>query len=448
MRVVVLGAGEVGTHIGQELSSAGNEVILVDRVSDALHRAEEQLDALTLKGDVTHWSVLEAAEVARADLVVAVTGSDDANLVSAALSADLGARRAVARVDDPSFYRTGGGLERGVLGIHSLLCASRLVSEELLRLVEQLDAKYVGHFCGNAVQVALMPVTLNGPLLGQSAADLKLPKGVVAVAAVRDATLRPVADLNRLEVDDAVVLSGKPLAVAGAVQALRGSQEPRRAVVVGGGDVGFQLCQMLSSSAKRVQVIERDRARCELLSEALRNVEVIHGDGTNISCLRDEHVESADYLAAVTPADEVNLMVSLLAADIGVPQAFSLVHRPGYASVYAHLGIFGTAGPQDVIAKMVRWLRPHRGALATEPLLGTGHHLFEFQMGAHISKPLTVAELSLPPEALVVGIAREGACVPVVTGARIHSHDNLVIIAPVTAAREVEKRVARAGGKA
>ncbi|HMR05429.1 MAG TPA: NAD-binding protein, partial [Polyangiaceae bacterium] len=300
MRVVVLGAGEVGTHIGQELSAAGNEVILVDRASEALHRAEEQLDALTLKGDVTHWAVLETAEVDRADLVVAVTGSDDANVVAAALSAKLGARRAVARVDDPSFYRTGGGLERGVLGIHSLMCASRLVSEELLRLVEQLDAKYVGNFCGNAVQVTLMPVALNGPLVGQSAAELKLPKGVTATAAVRDAALRPVADLNRLEVDDAVILSGKPLAVAAAVQQLRGSQEPRRAVVVGGGDVGFQLCQMLSSSAKRVQVIERDRARCEMLSEALRDVEVIHGDGTNISRLRDEHVESADYLAAVT----------------------------------------------------------------------------------------------------------------------------------------------------
>ncbi|HMR80348.1 MAG TPA: NAD-binding protein, partial [Polyangiaceae bacterium] len=187
MRVVVLGAGEVGTHIGQELSAAGNEVILVDRASEALHRAEEQLDALTLKGDVTHWAVLETAEVDRADLVVAVTGSDDANVVAAALSAKLGARRAVARVDDPSFYRTGGGLERGVLGIHSLMCASRLVSEELLRLVEQLDAKYVGNFCGNAVQVTLMPVALNGPLVGQSAAELKLPKGVTATAAVRDA---------------------------------------------------------------------------------------------------------------------------------------------------------------------------------------------------------------------------------------------------------------------
>jgi trk system potassium uptake protein TrkA len=204
---------------------------------------------------------------------------------------------------------------------------------------------------------------------------------------------------------------------------------------------------MLSDSAKRVQVIELDRARCEMLSETLRNVEVIHGDGTNISCLRDEHVESADYLAAVTRADEVNLMVSLLAHDIGVQHSFALVHRPGYAGVYAHLGIYGTAGPHDVIAKMVRWLRPHRGAQATEPLPGTGHHLFEFQMGEHMGKPLALNELSLPPEALVVGVAREGASVTLGAAARIQSHDNLVVAAPVTSARELDKRIARAGGK-
>ena len=177
MRVVVLGAGEVGTHVGRELSQEGNDVVLVDRRADALSRAEESLDALALAGDATHWAVLEAAEVGRADLVVAVTGSDEVNVVAAALSAKLGARRTVARVDAPSFYRTGGGVERGVLGIHSLLCASRLVSEELLRLVEQLDARYVGNFCGNALQVALMPVLDGSQALGRSPQDLKLPKG-------------------------------------------------------------------------------------------------------------------------------------------------------------------------------------------------------------------------------------------------------------------------------
>ncbi|MEZ4226578.1 MAG: Trk system potassium transporter TrkA [Polyangiaceae bacterium] len=447
MRVVVLGAGEVGTHVGRELSQGDNEVILVDKSAQALSTAEESLDCLSLAGDATHWSVLEAAEVARADLVVAVTGSDEVNVVAAALATKHGARRSVARVDAPSFYRTRGGVEAGVLGIHALLCASRLVSEELRRLVEQLDAKYVSNFTGNAVQAALLPVTDDSPLLGKPALEIKPAKGVSVVGVVRDAAFRSPVDIVRLELDDSVMVSGPPGAVAGAIQSLRVRREQRRAVVVGGGDVGFQLCQMLRSSAERVQVIERDRARCEVLSETLQHVEVIHGDGTHISCLRDEHVESADYLAAVTRADEVNLMASLVAHDIGVPRAFALVHRPGYADVYAHLGIHGTAGPHDVIAKTVRWLLPHRGALSTEALPGTGHHLFEYQLGEHAGKGITLAELALPAETQLVGVARQLECVPLSASLRLQSGDNIVVAAPVTAAREIEKRVVRAGGK-
>jgi len=447
VRVVVLGAGEVGAHVARELSLEGNEVVLIDSSREALNRAEESLDVLTLAGDATHWSVLDAAEVQRADLVVSVTGSDEVNVVGAALAAERGARRTVARVDAPRFYQTSGGVEKGVLGIHSLLCASRLVSEALVRLVEQIDATYVGNFAGNGVQVCLLPVRDDSVMLGTAPLELKVGKEVVVTGVVRDAALRSPEQIVRMELDDAVLLSGPPGAVAETIQTLRGDRAGRRAVVVGGGDVGYQLCRMLHGSEKRVQVIELDRARCELLSEQLPGVEVIHGDGTSIACLRDEHVQSADYLAAVTRADEVNLMVSLLAHDLGVPRALALVHRPGYADVYAHLGIHGTAGAHDVISKMVRWLRPHRGALALEALTGTGHHLFEFQLTETLDRTLTVRDLPLPPDAMVVGLAREMRNIKLTPATVLAPLDNVVVAAPVTTARELDRRFAKIGGK-
>lgn len=443
-----MGAGEVGTHVARELSSAGNEVILVDRSAEALARAEEQLDVLSLSGDVTHRVVLETAEVKRAHLVVAVTGSDDTNVVSAALAAAAGAERTVARVDAPRFYRGLGGVEDGVLGIHALLCASRLVSEELVRLLQRLDATYVGNFAGNGVQICLLPVREGSAALGKAHADLRLDKRGVSVAGiVRDSALRPAEDGGRLELDDALLLSGSPANVLAAMRELQGERTARRAVVVGGGDVGFQLCRMLAAPGQRVQVIEQDRARCEFLSEALRGVNVIHGDGTSIACLRDEQVETADYLVAVTRADEVNLMVSLMAKELGVARTFALVHRPGYAEVYTHLGIHGTAGPHDVISKMVRWLRPQLGPLASENLEGTGHHLFEFQLGNAVDKDAAIRDLALPPEAMVVALARALVSVAPTPGTQLMPRDNLVIAAPVTAARDVERRVTKLGGR-
>src|SRR5690606_18687975 len=330
VKVVIIGAGEVGTYVARTLSREDAEIILVDRSSDALSRAEEQLDALVLRGDGTYRSVLEEAQVPKADLVVAVTGSDDANVVSCSLAAAMGARRTVARVDAPGFYQTRSGIEQRVLGIHALLCASRLVSAELLRRVRALESDFAGNFGGNAVQARLVRVPEDSPVVGKAASALKLHARASVRGVVRDGVLRGPETISQLAADDSLLLGGAPGAVTAAFAKLRGRRSERRAIIVGGGDVGFQLAQTLSKVEARVQVIERDRERCTLLSERLAEVNIIHGDGTNMACLRDEQIETADYLLAVTKADETNLMVTLMAAHLGVDRTFSLVHRRGY----------------------------------------------------------------------------------------------------------------------
>lgn len=201
MRVVIVGAGDVGAHLARALSPKGTEIILVDRSSEALSRAEEDVDALALCGDGTFRSVLAEAQVDRADLVVAVTGSDDTNLVSASLAAALGAARTVARVDAPGFYGSASGIEQGVLGVHSVLCASRLVSAELLRLVRALDTEFAGNFAGNAVQVCLARVPEDAPSVGKSASALKLEAGARVRGVVRDGVLRGPESVSHLEPD-------------------------------------------------------------------------------------------------------------------------------------------------------------------------------------------------------------------------------------------------------
>ncbi len=448
MKVVIVGAGEVGTYVARTLSRDDAEIILVDRSSDALSRAEEQLDALVLRGDGTYRSVLEEAQVPKADLVVAVTGSDDANVVSCSLAAAMGARRTVARVDAPGFYQTRSGIEQRVLGIHALLCASRLVSAELLRLVRALESDFAGNFCGNAVQARLVRVPEDSPVVGKAASALKLHARASVRGVVRDGVLRGPETISQLAADDSLLLGGAPGAVTAAYAKLRGRRSERRAIIVGGGDVGFQLAQTLSKVEARVQVIERDRERCTLLSERLAEVNIIHGDGTNMACLRDEQIETADYLLAVTKADETNLMVTLMAAHLGVDRTFSLVHRPGYADIYTQLGIHGTAGAHDVIARTVEWLLPHKGALLRQPLGNTGHEVVEVVVPRTLARRLHVAELPLPPGALLLGIGRKQAFVPPATEAAIEGRDHLVIAAPAGSVTRIERRVRSLGKEA
>lgn len=447
MRVVIVGAGDVGTYLARALSSSGADVTVVDRRQDALERVEEGADVQTLHGDATHWTTLRAAGITDADSTLVMTSSDDANIVVAALAASEGARRTVARVDDPGFYRSAAGLERGVLGIDAVLCASRLVSQELLRMVHAVDAQFVGFFGGNAAQVALVSLGESSPLLGNKAAGFVLPDQAHIAGVVRDMTLRGCEEIGRLEADDSILIAGGR-SLDNAIRAVSGARPHRRTVIIGGGDVGFQLARGLVQTGRRVQVIELDHERCQFLARELPQVTVIHGDGTNINCLRDEAVDRADFVLAVTRSDEVNLMASLLAKELGVPWTFSLVHRPGYSDVYTHLGIHGTAGPHDLIWRMVRWMLPTQGPLSQEALPNCTHELFEFAVPGTLGGSFALGDVVLPAEAVPVALVRgtDDVLAPKPPTA-LRGGDHIVLGAPSSLVGNMQRRIKALGGR-
>ena len=438
---MVLGAGDVGTFIARELSGRGHDVVLVDQDEAALSRAEEVADVLAMGGSVTRRSVLRRAEVERSNLAIAVTGSDETNIVAAGLAAALGAKRVVARVDDPEFYESVGGVEHGVLGVHSLVCASRLVCDDLIRLVARVDADYVGHFAGNAVNVTLLPVGASCPLLGQPASQLRLSRGVRAAAILRDRQLRRLPEVDTIELDDALVLTGTSTDVLRATLELQTQRAARRAVVVGAGDVGTQLARRLRLVGESVVLIEQDRERCEVVAGDLDGVRVVQGDGTSLAVLSEEHAELAAYSLSVTRADEINLMSALVLRDLGVPDVFALVHRPGYADVYSHLGIRATAGAHDAILGVVQRMLPGAGILGQDRLGDSGFDVLEMLLPGTVSSGLILADCPLPPDALCIAAVRAGVSLPVGPKTELKRRDVLVVAAPHHKRREVERAV-------
>jgi trk system potassium uptake protein TrkA len=441
MRVVIVGAGEVGSYLARELSAQRMEVVLVDKLASALSSAEESTDALTLRGDGAHWSVLGQAEVRRAELVVAVTGSDETNVVIAATARLEGAARAVARVDAAGFYRSSASVEAGMLGIDSLLCASRLVTDELWRLMRARSAEFVEFFASHRMVACTLVIRDDSSALGQAASSVRGAAGGLVRAVLRDGVLRPPEDVTRLDVGDRLLLVGEPTRVAIAQDQLEDTLNTRRAILVGGGDVGYLLAGVLAKTERRVEIIERDVARCELLAQELPNVHVIQGDGTSIALLRDLQVMNADALLAVTKSDEANLMVSLLANNLGVGSSFAVIHRHGYADVYRHLGVHGTAGPHEVIARAISSLLPHEGALRRVRLPDCSHELLELAPGAAPGERLSVAEVPLPPSCMLVGVCDAAGFHAPAPGLAIASDAHLLVAAPAHAQRDVVKRV-------
>ncbi len=406
MKIVIVGAGDVGSYLAKDLSQRSEDVIIVDTDSRALERVEEKTDVMTMRGNGTFRKTLAEVGVQSADLVVGVTSHDNTNLVIASLAASLGAKRTVARVDAPEFFMTKGGIERGVLDSFAIVCASRLVSAELLRLVRRIEMPYVENFSSNSITVAMVEVNEDCRFLEKSGSDLELGKNAKVIGVFRDGELRRPFDLAHLYNGDKILLASTleklPIAMRRLVQI-----PGKKAVIIGGGDVGYQLSKSLQEVENRLTVIDVDRRRCEFLADNLDHATIVHGDGTSLALLQEEHVEMADYILAVTRADEVNLMSSLVSQEIGVDNTFTLVHRPGYAHVYEHLGIKGTASAHELISKAVNKYFPNQIILTESPIPDTDYLVGEFQVPYHVTNNnLKIRDLSIPPGCYLVGISR------------------------------------------
>ena len=406
MRVVVAGAGETGRHLGAMLSRGGHDIVLIDQDADALHEAEDSLDALTVQGDVTRRSVLRRGEIEKAYGYVAVTDKGTTNLLSAALARAAGAGLTVARVDDPEFYESPGGVEMDVLGVDYVLCPARLAVTELLRMMVRSDSPLAEAFAFNAVEVALFDLEVTSPAVDRAPRSCDAGSGASLVAVVRNGQVRRPVEIPRVEPDDRLLVAGKPSAIARARRLLATPQRSQRVIVVGAGDTGVQLSRVLAADDVRVSLLDASTARCQRVAPDLPGVTVLHGDGTNVAFLRDLQIDSVHALIAVTGEDEVNLMVSLLARQLGVPHTFIEVHRPGYAELYRQLGIEGIVGTYDMLARAAaQALVPGRLA-RTVAIPGTGYSLVEYRLPDDSEQRWTVADIPLPADSVLLSVCR------------------------------------------
>ncbi len=428
MKIVIVGAGDVGSYLAQELSGRSEDVVIVDTSEKALERVEESTDVMTLRGNGTFRRTLSEIGMKDADLVVGVTSHDNTNLVIASLAGQMGAKRTVARIDAPEFFMTTGGIERNVLGTFAIVCASRLVSAELLRLVRKIDMPFVENFSSNSISLALIEVRENFRYMEKPASDLDIGKNCKVIGVFRDGELRHCLDI-------AHVYNGDKILVAAKLEKLpvvhrRLVQVPgKKAVIIGGGDVGYQLAKSLQGVENRLTIIDVDRKRCEFLADRLDHTTIVHGDGTSLALLQDEHVEMADYTLAVTRADEVNLMSSLVSQEIGVPNAYTLVHRPGYANVYEHLGVKGTASAHELISQSVNKYFPNQIVLTDAPINNTEYLAGEFQVPYDISTThLKIKNLKIPTGCYLVGISRSEEFYFADGESEVHPGDLLIIV--------------------
>lgn len=447
MRVLIIGAGEVGYHIASRLVRERHDVVVVDQSAALVERVQEELDVMAYRGHGAHPATLEQAGIAHADMLIAVTNSDEVNLVACLLARLYGVGKRIARINDPDF-RDSPLMEAGkFIGVDLLINPSQTVAEEILRLVRSPGAEEAADFLEGRVKLYSFQVREPAPILHQRLRDFAArfdyaPPFLVAAIQRGRTTLIPTGE-TVIEPNDHLLVIGKPQPIWQNLHLLGITpRRARRVFIIGGGRVGLNVATLLEQDEADydVKLLEQDAQRCKFLASRLSHTLVLHGDATDLKLLKEEGIAEMDAVIAVTDDEGTNLIASLLAKTHGARGVITLIKRPDMVPLVAALGIDAAISPRLITAgAILRHLR--RGqVLSIFTSIHTEAETLELvaMPGAKIlDKPLRKVKM---PAGVLIGAVAHGDEIIIPRGDTvIHPLDRVIVFALPTAVPQAEK---------
>lgn len=436
MRIIILGAGQVGATLAEHLAGEANDITLVDSDSRRLSALQDRLDLRTCCGSAAHPAVLARAGAEDADMLVAVTSSDEVNMVACQVAQSLfNIPQRIARVREQAYLQQADLLfQRQGIPVDVLISPEQLVTLALQRLVEHPGALQVVDFANGRAQLVAFKVGPQGPLAGAEIASLRerLPALDFRVAAIfrRERALVPRGD-TQIEAADEVFFIAASEQIPALMRALCPQHRlGRRLMIAGGGNIGFRLAARLERDY-RVKLIEQDLLRCQWLSESLARTTVLHGSASDRDLLIEEGVDGMDVFLALTNDDEANVMSSLLARQLGADMLVCLISNPAYVDLVQGGQIDIAVSPQQstVGALLAHVRRGHvvavhalrRGAAEALEVVAHGDADSSQVVGRRLD------ELRLPSSATVGALVRDGEVLIAHDDLRVQTDDHLIV---------------------
>ncbi|MGM0558232.1 MAG: Trk system potassium transporter TrkA [Myxococcota bacterium] len=416
MNIVIVGMGEVGRHISSVLVDENHNVVIIDNDPAALATAEETIDAMMLQGHAGSLTTLRQANVAEADLFVAVTDNSEANLISAIRAKEEGAKRTIARVAEQAYFEEDRGIFAGMLGIDLVINPQALIALEMHKIVRSSNAVAVEDFADNRVEMIQLPIRDVTMAVNRPLRDVKLPENTLIAALIRDHELIIPGGDDSILPGDEVLAVGRIDQIPEVEKLFKRERRKytKRVIIVGGSQTGATLAEALVADGIEVLLVERDRDKCRELSEELPGVIILHGDGTDVHLLEEERMDHTDSFVAVSGEDEINLMASLLARDLGARRVIAMVHKPDYGPICERLGIDSFLSPRLEVAKQVlKYVRAGEVVGITPVLedLGEFVELIAPEEARIVGRPLK--DVEFPRGANICAVVNEkGAFVP------------------------------------
>ncbi|MFQ5569340.1 MAG: Trk system potassium transporter TrkA [Rhodothermales bacterium] len=422
MRIIVIGAGEVGFDVAQILAREQHDVVVIDTDAQALEAVREKLDVMTLQGNGTSGRLLDEAGVQQTDMLVAVTAIDEVNIIACMMADRIGVETTVARVRSDALSDSKSVLRAKDFGIDLIIHPEESTAAEVVRLIRRTSATDVLTFCRERIQLVGMRIDRNSPVIGKSLRDLALENEhltfrIMAIGrGIR--TILPRGN-ERIRRGDQVFVMARPKVIP-HVARFMGKSDARiqHIMVLGGTPVGVKIAQHLSGvKHKRVKLIEPDREVAEQLAEELEDVLVIHGDATDIDLLALEGLGEMDAFVAVTEDEESNLVTCLIAKHLGVQKTVALLSKGAYIPISQSIGLDAAVSKKRAVSREVlRFLRG-KHVLSVATIHGLDAEILEIE--AVKKAPITrkpLKELDLPKGILIGAVQHAKGDVEVATG--------------------------------
>ena len=436
MKIIILGAGQVGTSVAGSLASEANDITVVDHNERKLRALQDKFDLRTVHGHASHPSILKQAGIEDADMLIAVTLSDETNMVACQIAWTLfHTPTKIARVRAPDYLQLPRLFDSDALAIDVLISPEQLVTDSILRLIQHPGALQVVDFADGRACLVAVKAYYGGPLVGHELRELNehLPATEEArVAAIyrQDRAIAPRGD-TVIEADDEVFFVAAAKNIKDVVKELRRSEQPfRRIMIAGGGNIGRRLAEALEQNY-RVKVIERDQQRARAAAEELHQTIVLQGDVSDEELLSEENIENTDVFIAVTNDDEVNVLSSMLAKRLGARKVMALINRASYVDLVQSGPIDIAISPQQAtIGTLLTQVR--RGDVAEVHALRRGA-AEAIEAVAHGDKKSSqvvgrrIDELDLPVGASIGAIVRGEDVLMAHHDMMIQSEDHIII---------------------
>tara|TARA_R110001592_G_scaffold37188_4_gene124231 strand:+ start:8852 stop:10228 length:1377 start_codon:yes stop_codon:yes gene_type:complete len=449
MRIIILGGGQVGGTLAEHLAGEENDITIVDTNSSRLRELQDRLDVRTLNGSGSHPQVLAKAGAEDADMLVAVTNSDEINMIACQVAYSLfNIPTRIARVREPDYLTRDGALfSREAIPVDVLISPESLVTRGIKRLLQYPGALQVLDFADGKVQLVAVKARYGGALVGQRIAALRehLPGIDMRVAAIfrKEQPIMPHGD-TVIEAEDEVFFIAARSNIRLVMAELRRLDRPyKRIIIAGGGNIGARLALSIEKKYQ-VKIIEQNLTRCEQLSQQLLTATILHGSASNRELLIEENIEATDVFLALTNDDEANVMASMLAKKLGARTVITLINNPAYVDlVQGGLIDIALSPQQSTISALLTHVR--RGDVVAVHSLrrGAAEALEAIAHGDMDSSRVVgrrVDELPLPVGATVGALVRGEEVIMAHHDTVITDGDHVILfVADKKAVRSVEK---------